>query len=368
MKRLIAIILAVITALSLAACENAEHTYDAQTTLSTEAANFKEYPGDTNIPIDDAQTVLPEKIYSTPASENGLDGIVYIIKGVITDSEEMDGATYFVIKTDDGNVAVCDMLDYDIEEVESVDTDSLREYFPLPSVGESVIIAAEYIGFSDRIDLAMFVYGGSEYLSKALVAAAFDSLLETMSQTDTEEPTAEPSPTNPTKEQTPTQSHVATQAEKPTETQTPTVSGPTTGEKNALKSAKNYLNIMAFSYEGLIKQLEYEGYTNTEATYAADNCNADWNAQAVKSAKNYLSVSAFSCSGLIRQLEYEGFTSDQASYGTDHCGADWYEQATKSATNCLNIMSFSRDGLINQLEYEGFTHDQAVHGANSVGL
>ena len=73
------------------------------------------------------------------------------------------------------------------------------------------------------------------------------------------------------------------------------------GEKNALKSAKNYLNSMAFSYSGLVEQLEYEGYTNSEATYAADHCNADWNVQAVKSAKNYLNSSAFSYSGLIEQ-------------------------------------------------------------------
>ena len=34
----------------------------------------------------------------------------------------------------------------------------------------------------------------------------------------------------------------------------------TMGERNALKSARQYLNSMAFSYSGLIEQLEYEGY------------------------------------------------------------------------------------------------------------
>ena len=74
---------------------------------------------------------------------------------------------------------------------------------------------------------------------------------------------------------------------------------PTLGEKNALKCAKNYLNTMAFSYQGLIKQLEFEGYSNEEAIYAVDNCGADWNEQAVKTAQSYLKYSSFSRNGLI---------------------------------------------------------------------
>lgn len=89
------------------------------------------------------------------------------------------------------------------------------------------------------------------------------------------------------------------------------------GESNALRSAKNYLSVMAFSYSGLVEQLEYEGYSSSEAAYAADNCGADWYEQAVKSAKQYLEVMAFSRSGLIEQLEYEGYTHDQAVYGAD---------------------------------------------------
>lgn len=94
----------------------------------------------------------------------------------------------------------------------------------------------------------------------------------------------------------------------------------TIGQRNALNSAKSYLDIMAFSYTGLIEQLEYEGYTAEEATYAADNCGADWNEQAAKSAKNYLDIMSFSRDGLIEQLEYEGFTHEQAVYGVEQNG------------------------------------------------
>lgn len=94
----------------------------------------------------------------------------------------------------------------------------------------------------------------------------------------------------------------------------------TTGEKNALRTAREYLNISAFSYTGLIHQLEYEGYSTEEATYAADNCNANWNEQAAKSAKEYLDMSSFSRQELINQLIYEGYTQEQAEYGVTQNG------------------------------------------------
>lgn len=200
----------------------------------------------------------------------------------------------------------------------------------------------------------------------------------------------------------------------------------TAGERNALNQAKRYLMFSPFSYEGLVEQLEFEGYTNAEARYGADNCGADWNEQAVLQAERYLKFSAFSYSGLIEQLEFEGYTPDQAKYGVDHtklgnsssestkdssestfsqqqalrsaqsylkytafsrkglieqlefegystadatyaadnCGADWNEQAYKSAQNYLKYSTFSYKGLIAQLEFEGFTSAQAKYGAD----
>ena len=91
----------------------------------------------------------------------------------------------------------------------------------------------------------------------------------------------------------------------------------TAGQQNALDSANSYLSFTAFSRSGLIEQLEYEGYSNSDATFAADHCGADWDEQAYKSAKSYLEYSSFSLSGLIDQLEYEGFTSSQAQYGAN---------------------------------------------------
>ena len=97
----------------------------------------------------------------------------------------------------------------------------------------------------------------------------------------------------------------------------PSASKPTSGQRNALESAKAYLRVMPFSRAGLVEQLEYEGYSSSEARYGVEHCGADWYEQAVKSAESYLDVMPFSRSQLIEQLEYEGFTHEQAVYGVD---------------------------------------------------
>ena len=157
------------------------------------------------------------------------------------------------------------------------------------------------------------------------------------------------------------------EASNVTETSSSETSSATLGEKNAAKSALNYLAYISFSYSGLVDQLKYEGFTHEEAVYGVDRCGADWNEQAAKSALNYLAYTSFSYSGLVDQLKYEGFTHEEAVYGVDRCGADWNEQAAKSAQSYLDYSSFSRDGLIAQLEYEGFTRQQAEYGVRAVG-
>ena len=138
--------------------------------------------------------------------------------------------------------------------------------------------------------------------------------------------------------------------------------------EQAEKNARSYLSHSAFSYQGLVDQLIYEQYTEEQAKYGVDHCEADWNEQAEKTARSYLSHSAFSYKGLVEQLEYEQFTDEQAKYGADHCEADWNEQAEKAAQSYLSHSSFSHSGLVEQLEYEGYTHEQAEHGVNSAGL
>lgn len=101
----------------------------------------------------------------------------------------------------------------------------------------------------------------------------------------------------------------------------------TAQQKNAVRSAKQYLSMTGFSRAGLIQQLssEYgEGYKVADATVAVDSLNVDWDKQAVRSAKQYLEMQGFSCRGLIQQLSSsagEKYTKSQATYGAKQAGA-----------------------------------------------
>jgi len=146
----------------------------------------------------------------------------------------------------------------------------------------------------------------------------------------------------------------------------------TASQSKAQKKAESYLKYSSFSYERLVDQLIFDGYSELDAKYAVDRCGADWKEQAVKKANSYLKYSSFSYSGLIDQLEYEGFTSEQAKYGVEHTALGSsnstsfsQEQALKKAQSYLKISGFSRQGLIEQLEFEGFTNSDATYAANN---
>jgi colicin import membrane protein len=70
----------------------------------------------------------------------------------------------------------------------------------------------------------------------------------------------------------------------------------------------------------MIDQLKYEGYSSSDATYAVDQLNVDWNDQAAKSARSYLELMPFSRAERIDQLIFEGFTSSQAASGVSRAG------------------------------------------------
>ena len=91
-------------------------------------------------------------------------------------------------------------------------------------------------------------------------------------------------------------------------------------QKNAIKQAENYIAMMPFSKTGLINQLEFEGYSNEDATFAAENITVDWRAQAVKHAETYVETMAFSRQGLIDQLVFEGHSQEDADYAATEVG------------------------------------------------
>lgn len=98
-------------------------------------------------------------------------------------------------------------------------------------------------------------------------------------------------------------------------------------QKNAVRSAENYLSFAGFSRDGLIEQLSSpygDGYTLADATAAVDSLSVDWNAEAVEAAQQYLQMTGFSCNGLIDQLSSDygnKFTRSQAKFGAEQAGA-----------------------------------------------
>ena len=154
-------------------------------------------------------------------------------------------------------------------------------------------------------------------------------------------------------------------------------------KKQAARMASDYLDTMSFSRSGLIDQLIYEGFSTSQATYGVDEIglyddtdSGDGDetdpsgslSNAARMASDYLDTMPFSRSGLISQLEYEGFSNFEATSGVDELSVDWYSQAVEMASDYLDAMSFSRSGLIDQLIYEGFTNDQAIYGVEQNGL
>lgn len=94
----------------------------------------------------------------------------------------------------------------------------------------------------------------------------------------------------------------------------------TLSQQNALSKASDYLDYTAFSKTGLIEQLEFEGFSNGDATWAVARVSVDWNEQAALKAADYLDYTSFSKSGLVDQLIFEGYTKKQAAYGVSTTG------------------------------------------------
>lgn len=145
----------------------------------------------------------------------------------------------------------------------------------------------------------------------------------------------------------------------------------------AVRQAKNLLQVLSYTQDELIDQLEYEKYTHDEALYGAALALAE-NAEelpsmsetmtAVEAVKNYLQYFPMSRQALIDQLsQVDGYSVEEATAGVDASGTDWNEQAVRQAQGQLEAMSYTYDELVDQLEYEKFTHEEAVYGVEHCG-
>lgn len=94
--------------------------------------------------------------------------------------------------------------------------------------------------------------------------------------------------------------------------------------KNALKAAKNYINIMPFSKQKLYDQLTSDvgnKYPAEAATYAVENVKANWKKEALEAANGYQEIMPMSDQELYDQLTSEAgdkFTAEEAQYAIDN--------------------------------------------------
>lgn len=138
-------------------------------------------------------------------------------------------------------------------------------------------------------------------------------------------------------------------------------------EEAAEKQAEEEAKRKAEEEEKARKEEEERQKAEEEAKKQEEQRKATEYANVVKTARNYLDFMAFSRKGLIDQLVYEGYSQESAEYAVDNIGADWNQQCAKKAKDYLDYMSFSRDGLYQQLAYEGFTDEQIQYGLSQVG-
>lgn len=305
MKKMLLIIM--LCAITLTGCSG--NSEDSETNDEPATVNKTHKPitsTDTDKLLEEASTLLGEEYfvdgflyvgssyekYNSYASENGLGDTKIYVEGTVlntedTSTEEMP-IINLVIEQEDGN-RWCVGVAY---------VDDLGDI-----VGKEIRAFGIYVGFSDKFNVPSMVV--MDYEAKSKIQVKNDSgNYETIwsFQDYILEYVKEP------------------ESEQQSEQQNDEEYIPTMGETNALKKAKSYLELMSFSYNGLIEQLEYEKFTHEEAVYGADNCGADWNEQAKIKAKSYLDLMSFSKDSLIEQLEYEGFTHEQAVYGVTQNG------------------------------------------------
>jgi len=104
-------------------------------------------------------------------------------------------------------------------------------------------------------------------------------------------------------------------------------------------------------------EVEYQNIIAIQTDVAYQN--------AVESGRLYLSIMAMSRYALIRQLVFEGFTQSQAEHAANVLDGEvnWYQMAVDSGQTYLELFPMSRNELIDQLVFDGFTQSQAEHAA-----
>lgn len=138
------------------------------------------YPSLTESTFFDSFQSPPDSVYSSPASENCLDGSFYSVIGTVREHSSIESSgidlNYFILDTVNGPVLFVDLYSHTIslnhEDTESLnheDTESLVEAgsdYTFPPVDSYVKVYGVYSGLSKKFEMPMFIYGLPKWIEK----------------------------------------------------------------------------------------------------------------------------------------------------------------------------------------------------------
>lgn len=122
------------------------------------------YPsGSTSKYLSSAELSLPTNIFSTPASENGLAGTVYLVKATIVEQKQEAGLDMVIADLDGHLIAVCDFVGYAAGMDNLFLQSDPNADYSLPPQGTTVLMYLTYRGYSNTLQLPVFFLGANEY-------------------------------------------------------------------------------------------------------------------------------------------------------------------------------------------------------------
>lgn len=134
----------------------------------------------------------------------------------------------------------------------------------------------------------------------------------------------------------------------------------TQSQAAAIAKAKEINKEAAYSRQSLIYELEKYNISSEDAEFAVDHAGIDYNTNAERRAKSLLEYNYYSKHGLISQLKYLNFKESEAIKAANKYDKDeyWIEQAVGYLEKELSRYSDGRDNsyLMRELkDYKGFT-------------
>lgn len=144
--------------------------------------------------------------------------------------------------------------------------------------------------------------------------------------------------------------------------------------EQAIKRAKALASQGDYTEENLVEKLESEGFTQEQASIGAQvviqspDSKSKKSDSAVEAARKYFDTGNFTYTSLIDKLEQDGYSQEEAEYAADNCGADWNAQAAKEAEALLKDGLLTKEEIVDKLIFKGYTYEQAVYGAEANGF